>query len=112
MALGSVIPAALGCMGTFPVAAAAATSCPLSFEQHRLTDVGVFEGPPAELGEMIGAEGTWQLEYYPGQGTQYYLGCRYDDVPEIQAIPVPTTATLCRSQLSPRTHMQINVVCE
>jgi hypothetical protein len=77
-----------------------------------LTDVGVFEGPPAGLAEMIPVEGEWHLEYYPVQRTHYYLGCRYDDVPEIQAIPVPTTATKCRSQLSLRTHMQVNVVCQ
>jgi hypothetical protein len=91
---------------------AAATSCPLTFEKHSLIDVGVFDGPPAKLAEIIPIEGEWELHYYPAQQNRFYLGCRYKDILETRAVPVPTTATICRSQLSPRTHMQINVACE
>jgi hypothetical protein len=91
---------------------AATTSCPLTFEKHSLIDVGVFDGPPAELADMIGAGGKWPLGYSPNIQHHYYLGCHYEGLAGLYEMPVPTTATICRSQLSPRTHMQINVVCE
>jgi len=94
------------------LALAAATSCPLTFEKHVLVDVGVYDGPPAELAELIGADGNWTLGYSPNIRRQYYLGCHFEGLARIYAVPVPTSATLCRIQISPRTHMLMNVVCE
>ncbi len=99
---------------SFPgtLALAAATSCPLTFEKHSLIDVQVFDGPPAELTDMMGVEGRWTLGYSPDTRHRYYLGCHYEGLATLYAVPVPTSATLCRIQLSPRTHMLMNVVCE
>jgi len=94
------------------LALAAPTSCPLTFEKHSLVDVQVFDGPPAELADVVGAEGKWTLGYSPDTRRQYYLGCHYEGLAKLYAVPVPTSATLCRVQVSPRTHMLMNVVCD
>ena len=94
------------------IALASSTTCPMAIGQHRLINVNVFEGPPVELATVIPIEGEWKLDYAPGTHYQFYLGCQYENVAELHAVAVPTSATLCRIQLSPRTHMLMNVVCE
>lgn len=94
------------------LALAAATSCPLSVDGHRLIDIQVFDGPPSRLADMIPIEGVWKLDYSPVAHNHYYLGCHYEGRAGVYGVPVPKSATLCRIQLSPRTHMLMNVVCE
>ncbi len=94
------------------IAVASSTTCPLTIDRHRLVGVNVFEGPPAELAVIIPVEGQWKLDYAPGTHYQFYLGCRYENMPELHAVPVPSSATLCRILVSPRTHRLANVVCE
>jgi hypothetical protein len=77
-----------------------------------LINVNVFEGRPVDLVAMIPIEGEWKLDYAPGTQYQFYLGCQYESMAELHAVPVPRSATICRVQVSPRTHKLINVVCE
>jgi hypothetical protein len=91
---------------------AAATSCPSSVDGHTLIDAQVFDGPPSEMADMIGPGGKWTLGYSPNTQRQYYLVCHYEGLEKLYEVPVPTSATLCRIQVSPRTHMLMNVVCE
>jgi len=95
-----------------PTTLAAATTCPLSVDRHRLIDVQVFDGPPSRLADMIPIEGAWKLDYSPILHNHYYLGCHYEGRAGVYEVSVPTSATLCRIQVSPRTHMLMNVVCE
>lgn len=96
MAPGGVISAALVCMGAFPAAAAAATSCPPSLGGHRLVEVNVYDGPPSELAALIPGDGGWRLGYPPVSKRGFYLGCQYLGLKEIYPVSLPEGVRSCR----------------
>ena len=57
--------------------ACAATECPAAHEGHPLSDVGVFDGPPAEMASLEPGDGGWRLNDKPAAAhVRFYLGCQ------------------------------------
>ena len=83
-------------------AACAATSCPATNRGHKLTDVDVFDEPPADLASLEPDNG-WTLDHKPSSPAgRFHLHCRYDGTTSSRQIEPPLAVRACRTTTDPQ----------
>ena len=84
-------------------AAYATTRCPATNGGRSLSDVEVFDGPPAELASLEPGDGGWKLDYKAAAPDgHFYLECRYAADGTPLAIKLPPSISSCRIMKYPR----------
>ena len=77
--------------------AAAQVACPASLHHHPIRDIGLFVGPPEEMGEQMGGPDGWDVNVQGEHLTKpaYYVQCRFAGTKETVSMPGPLTAKWC-----------------
>jgi len=89
------------------VAQAQQVSCPAAQGKSLLTGVTVFDGPPAEMADLVpdvsrgGAANlfqSWELGYLFDQHRTLYLACRYAGLPKPVVVKIEQRVKMCAFQ--------------
>ena len=95
---------ALAGLVLLPVAAQAAVLCPLTQNDHRLDEVTMFDGPPAELASLVpeqrGRRVSWKVAYIRQAGRRGFLVCGYTKAAPKVEVEVPVAARTCSFTLN------------
>ena len=77
--------------------------CPQTHQGQPLARAAVFDGPPAQLVELIPLRGGWRLNDGPASPGGYFLVCEYRGIAATVAIRLPTS--ICACELEPRSNV-------
>ncbi len=58
--------------------------CPVSQQGHSLTTLGLFDGPPDQLYELVPQDGGWKLGYKAASPYGFFISCEYNKSPDDQ----------------------------
>ncbi len=84
-------------LGSTP--AAANVACPSVLHGHSLREIGMFDGPPSQMAELVPDDTAWNTQTKPKVGTEgkpaFYVQCRYRNTAEAITVPVPLDIKRC-----------------
>jgi hypothetical protein len=113
-------PIRLGLLAAVMLAACAASgraanlSCPTTLAGHRLGPVSVFDGPPADLADLVpeqpGQEDIWTGLAANKHGT--YLVCHYIETSETRTFELPPDVTRCTAVRTADNTGHVSASCE
>ena len=72
-------------------------ACPAKLLGHPIREVGMFNGPPAQMGEMVGDEEGWDvtMKQQDQQDPGFFIVCRFRGTKSTITVPVPISMTRC-----------------
>ncbi len=86
-------------LGTAAHAQSDIIGCPQTHDGKALREVGVFEGRPENILEIMPEPGRFVIPQTPrplwAQYPPYYLGCRYEGTSQIIPVELPRAITVC-----------------
>lgn len=103
MSLNNLLAAILLVLASGSFAEANMITCPLRDGLVNLSVIGLFDGPPSELVELVPEDGGWTLGYKAVSPAGFFIVCKYykssaDQNPKEIAFHVPPGVKACMLQ--------------